>query len=139
MLPPFPRYTPPRGPGKVTARQRVSARWRGIDLAPLERAQAMRAQPASAVIERPTAAGFSCTWPLSDAIVLLCQRFCESGHSGFTFTRMSDRSRRTFMFGHPRVSASSGWCRPSAWPATGECDPTTCDALNSWFLNIKTF
>jgi predicted nucleic acid-binding Zn ribbon protein len=52
MLPPFPRYTPPRGPGKVTARQRVFAQWRGIDLAPLERAQALRAQPASALMPR---------------------------------------------------------------------------------------
>ena len=52
MLPPPPRYIPPRGPGKVTPRQRVLAHWRGIDLAPLERAQALRAQPASAVIPR---------------------------------------------------------------------------------------
>jgi predicted nucleic acid-binding Zn ribbon protein len=52
MLPPFPRHTPPRGPGKVTARQRTLAQWRGIDLAPLERAQALRAQSASAVMPR---------------------------------------------------------------------------------------
>ena len=52
MLPPFPRYTPPLGPGKVTARQRVLAQWRGIDLAPLERAQALRAQPAKALMPR---------------------------------------------------------------------------------------
>jgi|CZKM01.1.fsa_nt_gi predicted nucleic acid-binding Zn ribbon protein len=52
MLPPFPRHIPPRGPGKVTARQRIVAQWRGIDLAPLERAQALRAQPASAVMPR---------------------------------------------------------------------------------------
>ena len=50
---PFPlRHFPPRGPGKVTPRQRVFAQWRGIDLAPLERAQALRAQPASAVMPR---------------------------------------------------------------------------------------
>ena len=36
MLPPFPRYIPARGPGKVSARQRIIAQWRGIDLAPLE-------------------------------------------------------------------------------------------------------
>ena len=52
MLPPFPRHIPPLGPGKVTAQQRVFAQWRGIDLAPLERAQALRAQPASAVMPR---------------------------------------------------------------------------------------
>ena len=52
MLPPFPRHIPPLGPGKVNPRQRVFAQWRGIDLAPLERAQAMRAQPASAVMPR---------------------------------------------------------------------------------------
>ena len=52
MLPPFPSYIPPRGPGKVTARQRVFAQWRGVDLAPLERAQALRAQAASAVMPR---------------------------------------------------------------------------------------
>lgn len=52
MLPFPPRHIPPRGPGKVTARQRALAQWRGIDLAPLERAQALRAQPAKAVMSR---------------------------------------------------------------------------------------
>jgi predicted nucleic acid-binding Zn ribbon protein len=52
MLPPPPRRMPPLGPGKMTARQRVFAQWRGIDLAPLERARALRAQPASAVMPR---------------------------------------------------------------------------------------
>ena len=52
MLPPPPRHIPPRGPDKVTSRQRVVAQWRGLDLAPLERAQALRAQPASAVLPR---------------------------------------------------------------------------------------
>jgi len=52
MLPPPPRRIPPLGPGKVTPRQRVFAQWRGIDLAPLERAQASRTQPASAVLPR---------------------------------------------------------------------------------------
>jgi predicted nucleic acid-binding Zn ribbon protein len=36
----------------MTPRQRVFAQWRGIDLAPLERAQALRAQPTSAVLPR---------------------------------------------------------------------------------------
>ena len=50
MLLPPPRRIPPLGPGKVTPRQRVVAQWRGVDLAPLERAQALRAQPASDVL-----------------------------------------------------------------------------------------
>jgi predicted nucleic acid-binding Zn ribbon protein len=50
---PFPfRHIPPRGPGKATPHQRILAQWRGIDLAPLERAQARRAQPAGAVMPR---------------------------------------------------------------------------------------
>ena len=52
MLPPFPRYTPPRGPGKTSARQRALAQWRGVDLAPLERARALHAKPASDVMSR---------------------------------------------------------------------------------------
>jgi len=52
MLPPPPRHVPPRGPGKVTPRERVFAQWRGIDLAPLERAQALRARPLGAVLPR---------------------------------------------------------------------------------------
>ena len=52
MLPPPPRRIPPLGPGKMTPRQRVFAQWRGVDLAPLERAQALRARPASAVLPR---------------------------------------------------------------------------------------
>jgi predicted nucleic acid-binding Zn ribbon protein len=52
MLPPPPRHIRPLGPGKVSPRQRVFAQWRGIDLAPLERAQALHAQPASAVMSR---------------------------------------------------------------------------------------
>lgn len=52
MLPPWLRHSPPLGPGRRSARQRVFAQWRGIDLAPLERAQALRAQPASAVLPR---------------------------------------------------------------------------------------
>jgi predicted nucleic acid-binding Zn ribbon protein len=50
LLPP--RRIPPLGPGKMTSRQRVFAQWRGIDLAPLERAQTLRAQPTSAVLPR---------------------------------------------------------------------------------------
>jgi predicted nucleic acid-binding Zn ribbon protein len=50
VLPRPPRRIPPLGPGKMTSRQRVVAQWRGIDLAPLERAQALRAKPASAIM-----------------------------------------------------------------------------------------
>jgi hypothetical protein len=52
MLPPPPRYIPPLGPGKATPRQRVVAQWRGVDLAPVERAKTMRARAVSAVLPR---------------------------------------------------------------------------------------
>ena len=52
MSPPFPRYIPPLGPGRASPRQRVFAQWRGIDLAPLERARALHAKPASALMPR---------------------------------------------------------------------------------------
>ena len=52
MLPLPPRYIPPLGPGKMSPRQRVFAQWRGVDLAPLERARALRARPVSAVMPR---------------------------------------------------------------------------------------
>jgi predicted nucleic acid-binding Zn ribbon protein len=35
---------PPRGPGKPTARERALAQWRGVNLAPIEVAQALRAR-----------------------------------------------------------------------------------------------
>lgn len=47
-----PRFIPPLGPGKRGASQRVLAQWRGVDLAPLERAQSMRAQSAGDVMPR---------------------------------------------------------------------------------------
>jgi hypothetical protein len=48
---PFPyRFMPPLGPGKATARQRVFAQWRGIDLAPVEKAHADRARSAGAIL-----------------------------------------------------------------------------------------
>jgi len=52
MRPLPPRRSLPLGPGKMTPRQRVVAQWHGVDLAPLERAQALRAQPASAILPR---------------------------------------------------------------------------------------
>lgn len=50
MLPPLPRFVPPRGPGKMSARERVCAQWRGINLAPLEKAMARSAKPAAAFL-----------------------------------------------------------------------------------------
>ncbi len=44
MLPPPPRHIPPLGPGKRSARQRVLAQWRGLDTAPIEKGQALRAR-----------------------------------------------------------------------------------------------
>jgi hypothetical protein len=41
---------PPRGPGKVSARQRVLAQWHGVDLSPLETAKAVRARRAGDVL-----------------------------------------------------------------------------------------
>src|SRR6266404_4996179 len=50
-MPPFPpRHIPPLGPRKLSPRQRVFAQWRRIDLGPLEKAKAARAQPVSAVL-----------------------------------------------------------------------------------------
>ncbi len=48
---PFPqRHIPPRGPGRVTPRDQVCALWRGVNLAPLARAQTLRAKPVSDIL-----------------------------------------------------------------------------------------
>ena len=47
-----PRHIPPLGPGKVGSRQRVLAQWRGIDVAPLEKAQTLRARAAGALLPK---------------------------------------------------------------------------------------
>ena len=52
MKPPPPKRIPPRGPLKSSARQRVLAQWRGVDLAPLESAQAIRARRIGDVLPR---------------------------------------------------------------------------------------
>ena len=44
------QYIPPLGAGKKTARQKILAQWRGLDIAPLEKGQRLRALPASAVL-----------------------------------------------------------------------------------------
>ena len=50
MLPSPWRYSPPLGPGKTSPRQRVFAQWRGIDLAPIEKARALKARPLSSIM-----------------------------------------------------------------------------------------
>lgn len=52
VLPPKPKRIPPLGPGKRPARQRVLAQWRGVDLDPIEKAQAVRARSVGAVIPK---------------------------------------------------------------------------------------
>jgi hypothetical protein len=52
MRAPPPKRFPPRGPGKILSRQRVLAQWRGVDLAPLEVAQAVRARRAGDVLPK---------------------------------------------------------------------------------------
>jgi hypothetical protein len=47
-----PRFIPPLGPPKPSARQRVLAQWRGTDLSPLERAQGRPARSASSVLPK---------------------------------------------------------------------------------------
>lgn len=51
MAPP-PRRIPPLGPGKRSARQRVLAAWRGVDLAPLEKARAPSAKSVADVLPK---------------------------------------------------------------------------------------
>jgi len=52
MLPLPPRRIPPLGPGRIKPSQRVVAQWRGIDLAPLEKAQARRAKSVGDVLPK---------------------------------------------------------------------------------------
>lgn len=52
MMPLPPQFIPPRGPAKVGARDRVLAQWRGIHLAPAEKARALTAKPASAFLPK---------------------------------------------------------------------------------------
>ena len=51
MAPPS-RRIPPLGPGKRSARQRVLAAWRGVDLAPLEKARTASAKSVADVLPR---------------------------------------------------------------------------------------
>ena len=52
MIPLPPRRIPPRGPGKSSARQRILAQWRGVDLAPLEKARATTSKSAASVLPK---------------------------------------------------------------------------------------
>lgn len=52
---PPPKRIPPRGPGKMSPRRRVLAQWRGVDLSPLEIAQAVQARRAADVLPKVTA------------------------------------------------------------------------------------
>jgi len=45
MLPPI-GYIPPKGPPKLSARERLLALWRGVDLTPLEKARGKRSRSA---------------------------------------------------------------------------------------------
>src|SRR3982751_6826002 len=48
---PFPqRRIPPLGPPKKSARQKVVALWRGIDVTPLEKTHARQSQPLSSIL-----------------------------------------------------------------------------------------
>ena len=52
MIPLPPRRIPPLGAGKRSARQSVLAQWRGVDLAPLEKARAKTSKPAADVLPK---------------------------------------------------------------------------------------
>ena len=49
-MPPFPKRIRPLGPGRRSAKQRVLAAWRGVDLQPLEKAQEVRARAVASVL-----------------------------------------------------------------------------------------
>ena len=49
MKPPL-KKIPPRGPGKNSARVRVLAQWRGVDVSPLEKARAVAAKSAGELV-----------------------------------------------------------------------------------------
>ena len=52
MIPLPPRRIPPLGAGKRSAKQRILAQWRGVDLAPLEKARARSAKSAADVLPK---------------------------------------------------------------------------------------
>ena len=52
MIPLPPRRIPPLGAGKRSARQSILAQWRGVDLAPLEKARAKTSKSAADVLPK---------------------------------------------------------------------------------------
>ena len=52
LLPLPPHRVPPRGAGKPSARRRVLAQWRGVDVFPLETAQKVRAKSAGDLVSK---------------------------------------------------------------------------------------
>src|SRR5262245_58800120 len=50
MLPPLPKYIPPLGPPRPSARDRVFAQWRGVNPRPTEIAQTQSAKAAGSVL-----------------------------------------------------------------------------------------
>jgi len=52
MLPWPPRRHAPLGPGKLSARQRVLAQWRGVELSSLQTARSLTAQPVATVMPK---------------------------------------------------------------------------------------
>lgn len=52
MFPPRSRPSPPLGPGKSSARQRVLAQWRGADLSAAEKARAVSVRRAGEVLPK---------------------------------------------------------------------------------------
>lgn len=50
-----PKYIPPLRPGRISARQRVLAQWRGVDLSPLEAARAVHARHIGDVLPKVAA------------------------------------------------------------------------------------
>ena len=45
-----PRFFKPIGPGKISSRNQVLAQWRGVDLAPVEKARGLHSKSVSALI-----------------------------------------------------------------------------------------
>ncbi len=52
MLPPLPKHIPPFGPARLSARERVCAEWRRIDVGALEKAAELRAKSAGGLLPK---------------------------------------------------------------------------------------
>jgi len=51
LLPPRPRRIPPLGPPRLSAREKVLAAWRGVNVAPILKANARREKNAQTLVE----------------------------------------------------------------------------------------